>query len=135
MSMLPPRHRLLALAAVAAAAGVLASGCGSSKPAYCGDRSKLEQSVKSISVTSGISSLKTQLQQVETNAQTLVSSAKSDFPDQTSAINTSLSTLKSSVDAITPSPSPAQLVTVASDAKSVVDAVSSFVNASKSKCS
>jgi hypothetical protein len=135
MSMRRPHQPFVALAAVAATAGVLASGCGSSKPAYCGDRSKLEQSVKSISVTSGISSLKTQLQQVETNAQTLVSSAKSDFPDQTSAINTSLSTLKSSVDAITSSPSPAQLVTVASDAKSVVDAVSSFVNASKSKCS
>lgn len=130
-----PRHHLVALAAVAAAAGVLASGCGSSKPAYCGDRSKLEQSVKSISVTGGISSLKTQLQQVETDAQALVSSAKSDFPDQTSAIDTSLSQLKSSVGAIASSPSPAQLAAVASNAKSVVDAVNSFVSASKSKCS
>lgn len=123
------------LVALATATVAVASGCGSSKPAYCGDRAKLEQSVKSISVTSGISSLKTQLQQVETNAQTLVSSAKSDFPDETSAIDTSVSNLKSSVGAITASPSPSQLVTTAGDAKAVADAVSSFVNASKSKCS
>src|ERR1700733_13037745 len=129
------RQNLVAVVAVAVAFGGLASGCGSSKPAYCGERSKLEQSVKSINVTSGIGSLKTQLQNIETNAQALVSSAKSDFPDETSAIDTSVSKLKSDLGAIASSPSPAQLVTVATGAKSVADAVSSFVSASKSKCS
>jgi hypothetical protein len=130
-----PRQQFVALPAVAAVAVVLATGCGSSKPAYCGDRSKLEQSVKNISVTSGVSSLKTQLQDVQTNAQALVSSANSDFPDETSAIDAAVSKLKSDIGAITSSPAPAQLASTASDAKSLVDAVSSFVSASKSKCS
>jgi signal transduction protein with GAF and PtsI domain len=130
-----PRHQFVALPAAAAVAVVLATGCGSSKPAYCSDRSKLEQSVKNISVTSGISSLKTQLQDVQTNAQALVSSAKSDFPDETSAIDNAVTKLKSDIAAITSSPSPAQLATTASDTKSLLDAVSSFVSASKSKCS
>ena len=121
--------------ALAAAAAVLAAGCGSSKPAYCGDRTKLEQSVKSIDVTAGLGALKTQLEQVETNAQSLVSSAKSDFPDETSAINSSVSKLKTEVGTLASSPSPSQVVTVASDAKAVVDAVNAFVSASKSKCS
>jgi hypothetical protein len=126
------KHILLGVAVVAA---VFAAACGSSKPAYCGDRSKLEQSVKSINVTSGLSSLKTQVQAVQTNATALVSSAKSDFPDETSAIDTSLGTLKTSVAAISSSASPAQLVTVAGNVKGVVDAVNGFVSASKSKCS
>jgi hypothetical protein len=117
-----------------AATAVIAAGCGSSKAAYCGDRSKLEQSVKDIDVTKGVSALKTQLQQVQTNANSLVSSAKGDFPNETSAINTSLAKLKTDVGAIASSPSPAQLVAVASDAKSAVNAVSAFASASKSKC-
>jgi signal transduction protein with GAF and PtsI domain len=130
-----PRQHLVALAAVAAAAVGFADGCGSSKPAYCGDLSKLEQSVKSVDPTKGLSALKTQLQDVQTSATSLISSAKSDFPTETSAISTSISSLKTSVEAAASSPSASALATVASDAKSVLDSVTSFQTASKSKCS
>jgi hypothetical protein len=132
--MISPRHLLLALT-TAAAMAAFAAGCGSSKPAYCGDVSTLEQSVNDIDVTKGLGSLETQLQKVQSNAESLVSSAKSDFPDQTAAINTAVSRLKTDVSAITSSPAPSQLAAVASGAKSMVDAVSGFVSASKSKCS
>ena len=70
------------------------SACGSSKPDYCSSRTNLENSVKglaSLNASSGISGLKAQLGKIQSDVNTLVSQAKSDFPSQTSA-------LKSSVD-------------------------------------
>jgi hypothetical protein len=117
-----------------AAAAVALAGCGSSKPAYCTDRTDLQNSVKGLT-SAGISGLKTQLKQVQSDASTLVSSAKSDFPSETSAITSSVNTLKSSVTALPSSPSAVQAATVARDASSVVSSVKSFVDASNSKCS
>src|SRR6476620_11301758 len=77
---------LLVLAAVAAM--IALAGCSSSKPAYCTDRTNLENSVKGLT-SAGISGLKSQLKQVQSDASTLVSSAKGDFPDETSAITSS----------------------------------------------
>ena len=51
--------RLITLIAIAAAAVVLIAACGSSKPGYCGDVTALENSVKSLNVSSGLSSLQT----------------------------------------------------------------------------
>jgi hypothetical protein len=123
---------LLALAA--AAAVVTLAGCGSSKPAYCTDRTNLQNSVKGLT-SAGISGLKTQVKQVESDATTLVNSAKSDFPTETSAITSSVDALKSSLAALPSSPSAAQIVTVTQNAASVVSSVKSFVDASNSKCS
>ena len=78
-----------------AAAAVALAGCGSSKPAYCTDRTNLQNSVKGLT-SAGISGLKTQLKQIQSDASTLVSSAKGDFPSETSAITSSVNTLKSS---------------------------------------
>ena len=123
------------LLVLAAAAAVIAlAGCSSSKPAYCTDRTNLQNSVKGLT-SSGISGIKSQLKQIESDASTLVSSAKSDFPSETSAITSSVSTLKSSVAALPSSPSAAQVVTVGKDAAGVVSSVKSFVDASDSKCS
>ena len=122
----------LVLAAAATAVGL--AGCSSSKPAYCTDRTNLQNSVKGLT-SSGISGIKTQLKQIQSDATTLVSSAKSDFPSETSAITSSVNALKSSVTALPSSPSAAQVATVTSDAASVVSSVKSFVDASNSKCS
>ena len=128
------RAAALALTLLAGAAGL--AGCGgSSKPAYCADKTKLENSVKNISVSGGLSSLKTQLQTIETQARSLVSSAKGDFPDETSAISSSVDKLQTTVKTIPSSPSVSDLATAANAAKSVVTSVSAFVTASKSKCS
>ena len=123
------------LPVLAAAAAVIAlAGCGSSKPGYCTDRTNLQNSVKGLT-GSGISGLKSQLNQIQSDATTLVSSAKSDFPSETGAITSSVNALKSSLAALPSSPSAAQIAAVGKDAASVVSSVKSFVDASNSKCS
>jgi hypothetical protein len=122
------------LVLAAAATAVALAGCGSGKPAYCTDRTDLQNSVKGLT-SAGISGLKTQLKQVQSDATTLVSSAKSDFPSETSAITSSVDALKNSLSALPSSPSAAQIVIVTRDASSVVSSVKSFVDASNSKCS
>jgi hypothetical protein len=123
---------------VAAVAIVALAGCGSSKPAYCSDRTNLENSIKgltSLNVSSGISGLTSQLTKIKSDATTLVSSAKSDFPTQTNAVESSVNSLESAVKALPSSPSATQIAAVAADAANVVSSVNSFVDASKSKCS
>lgn len=121
------------LVLAAAATAVVLAGCGSSKPAYCTDRTDLQNSVKGLT-SSGISGVKSQLKQIQSDATTLVNSAKSDFPSETGAITSSVNALKSSVAALPSSPSAAQIATVTKDAASVVSSVKSFVDASNSKC-
>jgi hypothetical protein len=130
--------RVLAGAMVAAVVLIALAGCGSSKPAYCSDRTNLENSVKNLpsSVSaSGISSLKSQVTTIKSQATTLVSSAKSDFPTQTSAVKSSVDALSSAVKALPSSPSATQLAAIGLDASNVVSSVKSFTDASKSKCS
>ena len=125
------------LAFAAAAAVVALAGCGSSKPAYCADRTSLGNSIKgltSLTVSSGVSGLKSQVNTIQSDATALVSSAKSDFPDQTSAITSSVGALKSAVAALPANPSAAQIATVTADAARVVSSVKSFMDASSSKC-
>ena len=122
------------LVLAAAATVVTLAGCGSSKPAYCTDRTNLQNSVKGLT-SSGVSGLKSQLKQIQSDATTLVNSAKSDFPSETSAITSSVNALKTSVAALPSSPSTAQIATATKDAASVVSSVKSFVDASNSKCS
>ena len=122
------------LAFTAAVAVVALAGCSSSKPAYCTDRTNLQNSVKGLT-SAGISGLKTQVKQIQSDATTLVNSAKSDFPTETSAITSSVDALKNSLAALPSSPSAAQIATVTRDAASVASSVKSFVDASNSKCS
>jgi hypothetical protein len=126
------------MAMVLAVALVALVGCGSSKPAYCSDRTKLENSVKgltSLNLNNGLSGLKTQLTTIKSDATALVSSAKSDFPNETSAITTSVDALDSAVKAAPSSPSAAQIAAIGVDAANVANSVKGFVDASKSKCS
>ena len=121
----------------AAAAAVIAlAGCGSSKPGYCQDRANLENSIKGLSNLngSGISGLKSQLTQIQRDANALVNSAKSDFPNETSAISSSVSALKDSVTALPSGPSVAQVAAVIKDAANVVSSVKSFTDATGSQC-
>jgi hypothetical protein len=126
------------VAMVAAVAVVALAGCGSSKPAYCSDRTNLENAVKNLPSevsSNGISSLPTQVTTIKNDATTLVSAAKSDFPTQTSAVKSSVDTLVSAVKALPSSPSAADIAALGLDASNVVTSVKSFVDNSKSKCS
>ena len=123
---------------LAATASLALAACGGSdKPGYCSDRSQLESSIKdltNLSPSNGISGLQAQLQKIQRNANTLVASARDDFPSETNAIKTSVDRLESDVRALPSNPSTAQIASLASDASSVVSAVSGFVDATKSKC-
>jgi hypothetical protein len=128
----------VAVAVLSAVALIAAAGCGSSKPAYCSDRTNLENSVKdlpSVASSSGIGGLQTQITTIKTDATSLVNAAKTDFPTQTSAVKSSVDALQSAVKALPSSPSAAQIAAIAADAASVTSSVKSFVDASKSKCS
>ena len=132
-------------ATLALAAGTVAlTGCSSGSstssgpPAYCAARTNLENSIKgltSLNASSGVSGLKSQVTAIANNASKLVDQAKGDFPSQTSAITTSVNTLKSSVAGLSSSPSAAQIATITKDAGSVVSSVANFMTASSSKCS
>jgi hypothetical protein len=128
-------QRRLAVTTLVIISTAVCSACGSSKPAYCGNLTKLEQSVKTVDVSRGLSSLKTQLAQIQTNAKSVISSAKSDFPNETTEISGSVAKLQADVRSLaSSSPTPQQLATIGGDAKALVNAVSTFSSASKSKC-
>jgi hypothetical protein len=134
-----PRHPLVPLAVVVAAATLAACGSSStSKPSYCSDKSSLESSMKGITTvdvrSNGVSALTAQAQKVQTDAKALVSSAKGDFPQQTSAITSSADALSASLKGLPSSPSVQQLAGVATDATSVASAVKGFSDATSSKC-
>lgn len=127
-----------ALAMAAPVALIALAGCGSSTPAYCSARTNLENSIKgltSLNLSSGISGLQAQAKTIENDATSLVSAAKSDFPSETSAVKTSVDTLQSAIKSLPSSPSVTQIAVITANAASVVSSVTSFVNASKSKCS
>ena len=132
---------LLRVAAVClAVAGIVAlAGCGgSSKPAYCSDRSNLQSSIKgltSLNASSGVSGLEAQVKTIQSDATKVVNSAKSDFPSQTSAISSAVAALQSAVKALPANPTATQLAPVATAGANVVSSVKSFTDATSSSCS
>ena len=117
----------------------MAAGCGSSsKPDYCSNVSDLQSSVnslKSVQPQSGVvSTLQTDVQKVQSNANAVVTSAKQDFPSQTSALESSVSTLSDSVKALPSAPTPQQLVALVPQISSVATAAQNLESATSSAC-
>ncbi|HTX13209.1 MAG TPA: hypothetical protein VME22_31625 [Solirubrobacteraceae bacterium] len=141
--MIATGYRIGARRALAVSVSVLAlvavTGCGgSSKPSYCTNRANLESSVKGLtdlSASSGLSGLEAQLTKIQSDANALVSSAKSDFPNETSAIKSSVDTLTATVKGFSSSPSAADIAKLGTQAASAVTAVQNFYNSTSSKCS
>ena len=126
-----------ALALVAVVGAITMAGCSSGPPAYCTNRTNLENSIKGLTdlnVSSGISGLEAQVKKIESDATTLVNSAKSDFPSQTSAITSSVDALKTSVRQVASGPTAANIATLTTNAASVVRSVKDFTDATNSKC-
>jgi hypothetical protein len=132
-----------AFAACLAVSGVVAiTGCGGSggsgKPSYCTNRANLESSIKgltNIDPANALSSLQSQVAKIKSDANALVSAAKSDFPNETSAISSSVDSLSTTIKSLSSSPSAGDIATLAKQASSTVSAVQSFYDATKSKCS
>ena len=70
-------------------------------PAYCTDATNLKTSVSNLSngdvAKNGLSSLQTALSSVQSNASKFATDAKSAFPSQTAALNTSLTALATAI--------------------------------------
>ena len=86
-----PAHRPLrpaaALALAVAAAAAFPPAAGTASPATAPTSDTLKTSVQDLDLKGGTSAIKSQVQTIKTNADDVVSSAKSDFPTQTSAIS------------------------------------------------
>src|SRR4051812_27431816 len=131
----------LAAALAIAAAAVPLTACGSSssdKPAYCDKRDALSgdvQKLKDLSLKSdGLQALRTQLDQIRSDARAVVASAKSDFPSEISDMQRSLDNLKTTVKNTSSSPSAQDLVFLGTGVSSLVGSASAFVDAAGGKC-
>jgi hypothetical protein len=130
---------VLTLAVALPAASLVAAGCGGDdKPEYCSNVSDLQQSVddlKSVQPDSAVvSTLQTDLQKVQSNANAVVSSAKQDFPTETTALESSVSILSTAINKLPPSPTPQQLVALVPQIRSVVTAAQGLSGATRSAC-
>ncbi len=130
-------NRWLSIPAIAAVTMAL-SACGSSQPGYCGDRESLSDSVDQLSDVdvraNGLAELRDQLQTIKANAQTVVTSARGDFPEETAAIRTSVDRLSTAVEAVSSSPTPAEVASIGTAGASTVQAVKAFVDATSDRC-
>ena len=126
-------------AVVALALTAALAGCGSSKPSYCTNVDNLKTSVKALPSTSvvqnGLSSLESAVTKVTTNTQKVVSSAKSDFPNETTALKNSVNTLSTTVTQAASSPSVSTLSQIPGQVSTVVTSAKSLESATSSKCS
>lgn len=107
------------------------------KPAYCAARTDLQNAIKgftSLNTSSGVDALKSQVTKVQNAATALVNSAKGDYPNETSAIKSSVDSLKSSVQNLPSNPSAVQIAKITTDGAAVVASVTSFMTATIGKC-
>ncbi len=136
------RHRgrtaLTAAVFVGLALTLLAACGGSSKPAYCSSISNLETSVKALpsanTISGGVSSFKAAVAKVQSDAAAVVNNAKSDFPSETSAINSSVNALTTTVKQLTSAPSASVIAQLPAEVSAVISSVDNFAKATKSKC-
>lgn len=127
-------------AMLALAVTAVLAGCGSSsKPAYCTNVANLKSSVKALPSTNvvqnGVSSLESAVTKVLTNAQAVVSSAKSDFPNETTALKSSVNTLSTTVKQAAQSHSVSTLAQIPTQVSAVVTAAKNLEHSTATKCS
>jgi hypothetical protein len=133
-------RRLVPLGAAVAASAVLLAACSGSsdKPAFCGDIETLQNSITQLSdiqLEPGVlDNFQTQLETVQSNAQTAVDSARSDFPQETDALDTAINNLETSVQDLPSSPSATQLGAVALNVSATVNAAQDLQSAAESAC-
>ena len=125
---------------VLAIAVLVAAGCGGDDaPDYCENVADLQVSVddvKSVQLTDSdaLSTLQGELPQVRSDANAVVSSAKQDFPNETSALKSSISKLSTTIEQLPASPTAQQLAPLAQEINSVVTATQDLDSATSSAC-
>ena len=138
--MIDPKKSFLALSITTVFAAGLLAGCGSSdKPAFCGDVKNLQDSISqltSIKIETGVlDTVRTDLEAVQANAQTVADSARTDFPSESSSLEDSIKTASQSIQDLSPSPSGTEIAAVALTVSAVATAAKSFEEATSSACS
>jgi hypothetical protein len=132
--------RFLWIMLALAAAALVAAGCGGSdKPGYCSDVSDLQQSVDDLknvdlSQSDALSTVETDLKKVKSNADAVVSSAKEDFPSETSALKSAVASVSTTIDGLPSSPTEQQLAPLAQELDSVATAAKDLKSATTSAC-
>ena len=123
-------------AALAAVAVVALTGCGSGKPSYCADKTNLQNAVKGLTGVTSVSGLQNQVNKVSESAKALASSAKSDFPSETTAITNSVNALETTLRQAASTATRGSAVAKLPGQVAAVDtAINNFASATKSKCS
>jgi hypothetical protein len=115
----------------------LLSACGgSSKPAYCAQIDALKKSVSSVnaSTITSPSTLLSTFNQVKAEATALASTAKSAFPKEIAALQSSLAAVSKSIQQLTTSPATAAAALLG-QAETAIGAAKDLENAAKSSCS
>ena len=117
-----------------------ASATAGSKPAYCASLENLKASVKAIPSLSeirqnGTSSLDSALAKVKTNATAVVNDAKTQFKSQTSALDSAIGTLSTSVSQLSKPPTVAQLKALRPQLSAVGTAARELESSASPKCS
>ena len=116
----------------------LATGCSSSKPAYCTAASQLKTSVHNLgNITINIhdlSSVNTAVSKVSSDATTFASEAKSAYPSETTALKNSLTGLETAIMAAQAQPSLTTIAAVVSAVTQVKTSVGNLQTAAKGKC-
>ncbi len=133
------RMRSGGLAAMMTAAAIAIAACGgSSKPSFCSSLTTLKTSVQALPTTNviknGTNALKSAADTVVKNAHQVVDSAKSDFPDETAAITSSVDALQTTVKDIQQGVTPALVAQAVANTASVSTAVKNFSSSASSKC-
>ncbi len=134
-----PRAALVAVGVALSAVLALSACGGSSKPSYCSQVNNLKNSIEDLGkvnvLQNGTGALTSALSKVESSAKSVVDSAKGDFPSQTSAISSSVSTVKTTVTQLVSNPKqPALIAELPGQVGAVSSSISTFISDTQSKC-
>jgi hypothetical protein len=121
----------------AVAASLAIAGCGSDKPSYCTATSDLKDDAGKVvddATSANFAAVQADVNQVKTQAQTVVDDAKADFPSETDSVDSSVNVLVNSVNSLGDSPSAEDLLTVGTQAAAAVKAIDTLHSAISDKC-
>lgn len=123
---------------VAVAAAICLTACASDEAAVCEDVDTLESSVeglKDVQVSEdGLSTLSSDVTQIQEDVAQLRSDAKSEFGDEVDQVQSMATTLEGSLEAAKSAPSPSTLSAVATAIESVDSSVSALGDALTGTC-
>jgi len=89
---------LASVALVLVSSALLALGCGSSKPAYCGKITELEKATNEVKSATNAEALASGLKKSRTTTEELLKDLKNEYQTQANAIRSSLNALVKSIE-------------------------------------